>query len=152
MAKRTLENGGKRQIIKNIQNTVYDALSLPINAIFGRPGKGSYGGGTFSGSGTGGKWTPQDFYYNEIYAPDTLMVPTRETFNDAFARARRAGLDTFEWNGGTYSTEMSDNPNWKQAGDSRYVESLAPLIIPADTIRRRSKHPHEDVYHPSRFK
>lgn len=150
MPKRKLQNSGKNRTVKNIQNAVYNALSLPIHTIFGRPGKGSYGGGSFSGSGAGGTWSPE-YYYNEIYPADTLLIPTTETFNEAFANARRKGLNTFEFNGGTYGTQLGDNPNWRQAGDSRTRDIVVPVPIEADTIRHRSNVPREDIIRRRRF-
>ena len=86
-----------------------------------------YSGGQ---GGGGGATTP--FYhipqkYEEI-VKDTTFIPYRETFNDAFARAKRQGLDNFVFDGKIYTTEMSDNPNWKKAGDSRAIEGVIPII------------------------
>lgn len=138
-----LQKGSK---IKNIQNTIYNTLAAPIHSIFGNPGyTGGYGGGKWNGSGVEGRWNPE-YYYNEIIPADTLLVPIQENFNQAFAKARAKGLDRFVFNGKTYTTEMSSNPNWKQAGDSRIQESLVPVFLGPDTIRHTSSTPHEDIY------
>lgn len=145
------EGGEKGSTVKKVQRKVYDALSVPIHSVFGNPNAGSYGGGSFGGSGFSGKWPSQEYFYNEIYPADTLFVPVTETFNEAFANARKKGLKTFEFNGGTYGTELGGDANWKKAGDSRTRETVVPLEIPADTIRKRSSQPKEDVIHERRF-
>ena len=137
--------------VKRAQKTIYTIASAPIHAIFGNPGNQSaqqfntYGGGSFSGAGHGGRWEKPTYSYNEIYPADTLLIPTTQTFNDAFANARRRGLDTFEFNGGIYGTELGDNPNWKAAGDARTRNAVIPVQIPADTIRRTSDVPRNDT-------
>ena len=68
-----------------------------------------------------------------------------QTFNDAFADARRRGLDTFEFNGGIYGTELGNNPNWETAGNARTRDAVIPVPIPADTIRRISDFPRNDT-------
>lgn len=149
--RRKLGNSGKSTTIRNIQNAVYNALARPIHGIFGNPGNtGGYGGGRYQGAGVQGNWNPE-YYYNEIYPADTLLTPVTQTFNQAFAEARRKGLNTFEFNGGLYGTQLGDNPNWRQAGDARTRETIVPVPIDADTIRHRSNVPREDIIHTRRY-
>ena len=146
MTKRKLNSA-----VKRTQRAIYTIASAPIHAIFGNPGNqkapniSNYGGGRFGGAGYSGRWENPTYSYNEIYPADTLLVPSTQTFNDAFADARRRGLDTFEFNGGIYGTELGDNPNWKAAGDSRTRDAVIPVPIPADTIRRTSDVPRNDT-------
>lgn len=39
-----------------------------------------------------------------------------ESFNDAFARARKEGKSVFTWNGKQYGTDLSTDPNYKAPG------------------------------------
>lgn len=43
----------------------------------------------------------------------------QRTFNDAFAEARRKRLKTFNFNGGTYTTQVGTNPRNQQVGRTR---------------------------------
>lgn len=65
--------------------------------------------------------TPTDNLMTTVGLPKTIDIkkPVIETnhngidlsngsFNDAFAAARRQGLDTFRWNGGLYGTKLKD--------------------------------------------
>lgn len=112
--------GGDTPIWKNRVGIVTTRGFVP-NSISGYSG-GQGGGG---GASTPFYHIPQK--YEEINK-DTLFIPYRETFNDAFARAKRQGLDNFVFDGKTYTTEMSDNPNWRKVGDSRVVECIIPII------------------------
>ena len=146
ISRNLVERFQKGKAIKGAQKVIYNTLATPIHAIFGNPGKRrGYGGGRFGGAGVSGKWSNPTYSYNEIHPADTLFVPVIQTFNDAFADARRRGLDTFEFNGGTYGTELGDNPNWEAAGNARTRDAVIPVPIPADTIRRTSDVPRNDT-------
>lgn len=146
VSRNLVERFQKGKAIKGAQKVIYNTLATPIHAIFGNPGKRrGYGGGRFGGAGVSGKWSNPTYSYNEIHPADTLFVPVTQTFNDAFADARRRGLDTFEFNGGTYGTELGDNPNWEAAGNARTRDAVIPVPIPADTIRRTSDVPRNDT-------
>lgn len=59
----------------------------------------------FGGAGSYGEWGDVDYVRN------TPIPPVLETFNDAFARARKAGQATFWFDGKLYNTEI--DPNYK---------------------------------------
>lgn len=113
--------GGNTPIWKNRVGIVTTRGFVP-NSVSGYSG-GQGGGG---GANTPFYHIPQR--YEEINK-DTLFIPYKETFNDAFARAKRQGLDNFIFDGKTYTTEISDNPNWRKVGDSRVVEGIVPIVI-----------------------
>lgn len=81
--------------------------------------RGNYGGG----AGSLFLESPNDF----TLVKDTIWVPYRETFNDAFSRARAAGLDEFMFNDKLYNTELGDNPDNYRAGEERVIEGLLPI-------------------------
>ena len=87
--------------------------------------RGTYGGGKHGGGGAGSLFleSPDDF----TLVKDTIWVPYRETFNDAFGRARAAGLDEFMFDGKAYTTELGDNPDNNRAGEERVIEGLLPV-------------------------
>lgn len=146
ISRNSIERFQKGKAIKKAQEVIYNTLATPIHAIFGNPGKRrGYSGGRFGGAGISGTWNNPTYSYNEIYPADTLFVPVTQTFNDAFADARRRGLNTFEFNGGTYGTELGNNPNWEAAGNARTRDAVIPVPIPADTIRKTSDFPRNDT-------
>ena len=87
--------------------------------------RGTYGGGKSGGAGTSSLFleSPDDF----TLVKDTIWVPYRETFNDAFGRARAAGLDEFMFDNKFYNTELGDNPDNNRAGKERAIEGLLPV-------------------------
>ena len=87
--------------------------------------RGTYGGGKHGGAGAGSLFleSPDDF----TLVKDTIWVPYRETFNDAFGRARAAGLDEFMFDGKAYTTELGDNPDNNRVGEERAIEGLLPV-------------------------
>lgn len=88
---------------------------------------GPFGGGHFSGSGAGNKFTLglREPYIEEKI--DTLWVPVQTTFNEAFKNARNKGLSVFTFNGKQYNTQLGNNPkNWEY-GQKRTVETLIPI-------------------------
>ena len=87
--------------------------------------RGTYGGGKHGGAGAGSLFleSPDDF----TLVKDTIWVPYRETFNDAFGRARAAGLDEFMFDNKAYTTELGDNPDNYRAGEERAIEGLLPV-------------------------
>lgn len=42
--------------------------------------------------------------------PSTGVAVKKQSFNSAFAAARKAGLDVFEWNGKKYGTKLAESP------------------------------------------
>lgn len=114
--------GGKPRLVPYNEDVKYDApKELMTYEHFGPDG-----GGTFSGGGAGGKiqYNPEPY---KVETTDTLWVPIRETFNDAFAKARKQGLSKFNFNGKEYTTEIGNNPNNNMAGEKRYIETLIPI-------------------------
>lgn len=97
---------------------------------------GTYGGGRGTGGGAGSRITDIPEYETTV-TNDTIWVPTEVTFNDAFARARRQGLKQFNFNGGTYTTDMSDNPNWEVAGNARKEVGLIPIVTEKKHTERK---------------
>ena len=87
--------------------------------------RGNYSGGEFGGAGASSLFleSPDDF----TLVKDTIWVPYRETFNDAFSRARAAGLDEFMFDNKAYTTELGDNPDNNRAGEERAIEGLLPV-------------------------
>lgn len=87
--------------------------------------RGNYSGGEFGGAGASSLFleSPDDY----TLVKDTIWVPYRETFNDAFGRARAAGLDEFMFDGKAYTTELGDNPDNNRAGEERVIEGLLPV-------------------------
>lgn len=124
------EGGPKGSKMKKWMNTSLDDVFYPDNNT------GTYGGGRGTGGGAGTKgWDIPEYETTE--RNDTVFVPVETTFNDAFARARRSGLDTFNFNGKTYTTEMSDNPDWEVAGNARRELDLVPVITKRKTTERK---------------
>lgn len=85
----------------------------PLFTGFG--GSDNFGG--FGGSGASGEWGNTDYIKNE-----PIPAVTR-SFNEAFAEARRNGLDTFRFNGNLYSTEI--DPNYSGPG-KKEIELMTP--------------------------
>lgn len=87
--------------------------------------RGTYGRGKHGGGGAGSLFleSPDDF----TLVKDTIWVPYRETFNEAFRRADNAGLKEFMFDGMPYTTEKGDNPNNNKAGEERVIEGLLPV-------------------------
>ena len=87
--------------------------------------RGTYGGGRYGGGGAGSLFleSPDDY----TLVKDTVWVPYRETFNDAFGRARAAGLDEFMFDNKAYTTELGDNPDNNRVGEERTIEGLLPV-------------------------
>ena len=87
--------------------------------------RGIYSGGEFGGAGASSLFleSPDDY----TLVKDTIWVPYRETFNDAFGKARAAGLDKFMFDNKLYNTELGDNPDNNRAGEERVIEGLLPV-------------------------
>lgn len=87
--------------------------------------RGNYSGGEFGGAGASSLFleSPDDY----TLVKDTVWVPYRETFNDAFGRARAAGLDEFMFDNKAYTTELGDNPDNNKVGEERAIEGLLPI-------------------------
>lgn len=144
-----IESGDKKQKSKKEDKKLnlpsVDALAdLTAQIIQQRtqsPQPGSFGGsvkGTGGGGASGG-WEERESKPKEEKPKKkkTLIASVQKsktrTFNEAFAEARKKGLKQFEFNGGIYGTELGNNPNWKQAGDSRTETITGPeqiIILP----------------------
>ena len=87
--------------------------------------RGKYLGGEFGGAGASSLFlgSPEEY----ILEKDTIYVPYKETFNDAFGKARAAGLDEFMFDNKSYTTELGDNPNNNKAGEERFIEGVLPI-------------------------
>lgn len=96
---------------------------------------GSYGGGSFGGGG--GSTNSFEMPIEEIQKYYEILPVTR-TFNEAFADARKKGLPEFEFNGGTYSTEMSDDPGWYEAGNKR-TEVIGGIPIEKTRVVKKTQ-------------
>lgn len=87
--------------------------------------RGTYGGGKHGGGGAGSLFLESPDAFTLV--KDTIWVPYRETFNDAFGRARAAGLEEFMFDNKAYTTELGDNPDNNRAGEERAIEGLLPV-------------------------
>lgn len=87
--------------------------------------RGKYSGGEFGGAGASSLFLgfPDEY----VLEKDTIYVPYRETFNDAFGKARAAGLDEFMFDNKAYTTELGNNPNNNKAGEERVIEGVLPI-------------------------
>lgn len=76
---------------------------------------GPFQGGHFGGSGAGGKWT--DVFQLDPVPVDYVRntpIPIVRSFTEAFKDARDKGLNEFVFNNKTYTTEISDNPEYSK--------------------------------------
>lgn len=87
--------------------------------------RGKFLGGEFGGAGASSLFLDSPDEY--VLEKDTIYVPYRETFNDAFGRARKAGLEEFMFDNKLYNTELGDNPNNNKAGEERFIEGILPI-------------------------
>lgn len=99
--------------------------------------RGTYGGGKHGGGGAGSLFLESPDEYTLV--KDTIWVPYRETFNDAFGRARAAGLDEFMFDNKAYTTELGDNPDNNRAGEERAVEGLLPVERTRQVKNKKAK-------------
>ena len=97
--------------------TVPEAIGSLFNG--GAPPSGTkYGGGSGGGAGTTTKFRKEN-KMEDWFKNDTIYVPITETFNDAFANARRNGDETFTFNDKKYTTELGGNSESVKAGEAR---------------------------------
>lgn len=69
-----------------------------------------FGGGSFGRGGAGAEFTTDNIKSEDYdYIRNT---PLLHSFSDAFNNARKAGKNTFIFNGKEYTTEISDNPKY----------------------------------------
>ena len=87
--------------------------------------KGVFNGGEFGGAGASSLFLESPDAYTLV--KDTVWIPYRETFNQAFDKASKAGLETFMFDNKLYTTEKGDNPNNNKAGEERFIEGLLPV-------------------------
>lgn len=150
-AKDPLMKIAQQKIISNIDNTLSDY---------------SFGGGQTSGSGAGGNWNGIPFV-KENTEDNILYIPTpvQRSFTEAFAEARKQGLKTFNFNGKTYTTEVSENPHYttkeyetipaslRLVSDNKgniYTDSTK--VVPTPVIYgqyKRSKDPNNQIFKQS---
>lgn len=123
---RTINTRGKYKVDSDWRRwTLNDIANIVRNNL----NRGSYGGGRGIGGGAGTRnWNLHE--YETDIKKDTIFVPDIETFNQAFNRARRNGLDTFEFNNKIYTTEIGDNPNNNAVGNRRTrINGLVPIEV-----------------------
>lgn len=97
--------------------TVPEAIGSLFNG--GAPPSGTkYGGGSGGGAGTTTKFRKEN-KMEDWFKNDTIYVPITESFNDAFANARRNGDETFTFNNKEYTTELGGNSESVKAGEAR---------------------------------
>jgi hypothetical protein len=95
-------------------NTIGAAIDLG-RALFSNRG-GAFGGGTFSGAGSGSDFGVEDNYSPRENSFKGIVWPyVKDTFEDAYGRARKAGLKTFEFDGKTYSTDYDTSGDQEKA-------------------------------------
>lgn len=77
-------------------------------------------GGNFGGSGGGGEWPkPESKIRPEKKLLEPIFSIETETFNDAFADARKKGKPTFWFNGKLYNTKLGGGAEAQKAGAQR---------------------------------
>lgn len=90
---------------------------------------GEYNGGQSGGAGARTIITDSP-NYTWVEKRDTLWLPVEQSFNEAFTKARKQGLKTFQFNGKLFNTEMGNNPNSQTAGARRFeMLGLIPIEI-----------------------
>ena len=114
-------------------NLVRDISSIPemVGSLFngGAPPSGTkYGGGSGGGAGTTTKFRKEN-KMEDWFKNDTIYVPITETFNDAFANARKNGDEKFTFNDKEYTTELGGNSESVKAGEARTrAVGLLPFV------------------------
>ena len=123
-----------RELVKEWPGTLYKFVTpIPeaIGSLFngGAPTSGTkYSGGSGGGAGTGTKFRKEN-KMEDWFKNDTIYVPITETFNDAFANARRNGDETFTFNDKEYTTELGGNEKSVKAGEARTrAVGLLPFV------------------------
>lgn len=97
--------------------TIPEAIGSLFNG--GAPTSGTnYGGGSGGGAGTVTKFRKEN-KMEDWFKNDTIYVPITETFNDAFANARRNGDEKFTFNDKEYTTELGGNSESVKVGEAR---------------------------------
>lgn len=97
--------------------TVPEAIGSLFNG--GAPTSGTkYGGGSGGGAGTTTKFRKEN-KMEDWFKNDTIYVPITETFNDAFANARKNGDKTFTFDNKEYTTELGGDEKSVKAGEAR---------------------------------
>ena len=125
------QNSGKVYKPERMAKSAEDFFNNLRTLIYG----GSWGGGSFGGGGTSNSKFEKPI---EIIQKYYEIIPVTRTFNDAFADARKKGLSEFEFNGGIYSTLMSDNPGWYDTGNKR-VEVIGGIPIEKQRIIKKTE-------------
>ena len=86
-----------------------------------------FGLGQFGGGGAGMQFSPIQEEQFEL-KKDTLWVPVQQSYNEAFANARKKGLKTFMFNGELKNTELGNDPKAQEAGSKRFQNvGLIPI-------------------------
>lgn len=104
---------------------------LPLLLKYNKP---KYGGGQHGGAGAGSLFVQPTPEYELV--KDTLWVPVQESYNDAFANARKKGLKTFMFNGELKNTELGNDPKAQEAGAKRF-QNIG--LIPIEYTKQREK-------------
>ena len=101
----------------NFVTTIPEAVGSLFNG--GAPLSGSsLGGGKGGGGGAASKFRKED-KIEDWFKNDTIYVPITETFNDAFANARKNGDKTFTFDNKEYTTELGGDEKSVKAGEAR---------------------------------
>lgn len=96
---------------------------LPLLLNYNKP---QYGGGKQGGAGAGSLFVQTTPEYELV--KDTLWIPIQESYNEAFANARKKGLKTFMFNGELKNTELGNDPKAQEAGSKRFQNvGLIPI-------------------------
>ena len=104
-----------RGIIENRKPSEYD----PTTQTF-KGDDAELKGGSFGGSGGGSEWPkPELKRKSEKKLIEPIISIKTETFNDAFAEARKKGDTTFWFNGKLYNTKLGGGAEAQKAGAQR---------------------------------
>ena len=94
-----------------------------------------FGLGQFGGGGAGTPFSPIQEEQFEL-KKDTLWIPVQQSYNEAFANARKKGLKTFIFNGELKNTKLGNDPKAQEAGAKRF-QNIG--LIPIEYTKQREK-------------
>lgn len=110
-----------KQPVRGTWNGLYDWMVNDIPLVQQIPMFGGFGGSdSFGGSGASGEWGNIDYVRN------ILIPPTTETFDEAFARHRKAGDKVWEFDGKLYNSEI--DPNYKGSPNGQRTQVVTPAM------------------------
>lgn len=97
--------------------------------------KSPYGGGQHGGAGAGSQFMVNPEEEWEL-KKDTLWLPHMQSYNEAFANARKQGLKTFMFDGELKTTELGNDPKAQEAGAKR-MQQIG--LIPVEYTKKVKK-------------